>query len=111
MKRVPDRTDKVGFTGRRGDPSKAKRCLAKTRRGTPCMRAAEKNPITGRRSRCRLHGGLSSGPRTEEGRRRSREAVLRHGRYTAAAQRSRAEMRQRLAGLRKSREELQSDPL
>jgi hypothetical protein len=32
-------------------------------------------------SRCRMHGGLSTGPRTEEGRRRSLEALER-GRRT-----------------------------
>ena len=34
------------------------RCSAKTRRGTPC----QKPPLKGK-ARCRLHGGLSSGPR------------------------------------------------
>ena len=41
------------------------RCGARTRKGTPCKRAALAN------HRCRNHGGLSCGPRTPEGRRRS----------------------------------------
>ena len=35
--------------------------------------------------RCRMHGGKSTGPRTPEGRERSRRANLKHGRYTKEA--------------------------
>ena len=38
------------------------RCGAKTRRGTTCQRPSNK-----RNGRCRLHGGVSKGPRTKEG--------------------------------------------
>lgn len=41
-------------------------CGAKTRKGTPCKR---KDVYMN--GRCRLHGGLSTGPKTEEGKRRS----------------------------------------
>lgn len=41
-------------------------CGAKTRAGTPCKRRD-----LYRNGRCRLHGGLSTGPRTELGKRRS----------------------------------------
>ena len=51
------------------------RCLAKTRKGTAC----QKPPLRGK-TRCRLHGGLSSGPRTAEGRARIAQAHYRHGR-------------------------------
>jgi len=48
------------------------KCGAKTRKGTPCqMRPA------GWVGRCRLHGGLSTGPRTAEGRERVAEAQRR----------------------------------
>lgn len=50
-------------------------CLAKTRHGTAC----QKLPIKGKR-RCRLHGGLSTGPRTAEGKARIAAAHYRHGR-------------------------------
>jgi hypothetical protein len=43
-----------------------KRCGAKTRKGTPCMRRE-----IWLKGRCRNHGGLSTGPKTEEGLRRS----------------------------------------
>jgi hypothetical protein len=35
--------------------------------------------------RCRLHGGLSTGPRTPEGRERSRIAHIRSGNFTKSA--------------------------
>ncbi|MCE7887926.1 MAG: hypothetical protein DYH13_10560 [Alphaproteobacteria bacterium PRO2] len=41
-------------------------CGAKTRLGTPCKR---QDLLRG--GRCRLHGGLSTGPKTLEGKRRS----------------------------------------
>ena len=51
------------------------RCLAKTRRSTPCKKAALKG-----RNRCRLHGGCSTGPRTPEGKARCIAAHTKHGR-------------------------------
>jgi hypothetical protein len=45
------------------------RCGAKTRQGSSCLIKAEPG-----RLRCRLHGGLSTGPRTPEGRKRIAEA-------------------------------------
>ena len=51
-------------------------CGAKTRDGGACR----KHPIKGR-NRCRLHGGLSRGPTTVEGREAVAAAHLRHGRY------------------------------
>jgi hypothetical protein len=41
-------------------------CSAKTRAGTPCKQ--KRIYINGR---CKLHGGLSTGPRTKRGKRRS----------------------------------------
>ena len=64
---------------RSGDFSKAPRCGAKTRNGTSCQCPAMAN------GRCRLHGGLSTGPKTADGIERIRRAVTKHGRYTAAA--------------------------
>src|SRR6516165_332088 len=42
-----------------------RRCGAKTRKGTPCLRRE-----LFKNGRCRNHGGLCCGPRTEEGKRR-----------------------------------------
>lgn len=44
------------------------RCGARTRKGTPCIRKARAN------GRCPNHGGMSTGPKTEEGKRRIAEA-------------------------------------
>jgi len=61
------------------------RCGAKTRRGTPCQAAAIWSTRSQRHTRCKNHGGLSTGPRTAEGIERIRRAVTKHGRYSAAA--------------------------
>lgn len=60
-----------------GNPMNAPRCGAKTRSGTPCNAPAMAN------SRCRMHGGKSTGPRTPEGLERSRKANFKHGFYSA----------------------------
>ena len=60
-----------------GDFTKAKRCGARSKRsGNPCRQPAMKN------GRCRLHGGLSTGPKTKEGLARSIAARLKHGAYS-----------------------------
>ena len=68
---------KTGLEWRFGSNWPGERCGAKTRKGTPCQRPANK-----KNGRCRLHGGASSGPRTEVGRARISAANLRHGKYT-----------------------------
>ncbi len=58
---------------RPGDYAKAPRCGARTRAGGCCRQPAMKN------GRCRMHGGLSTGPRTPEGLARSQRARWKHG--------------------------------
>jgi len=68
----------------RGNPNLAPRCAAKTRAGCPCRAPAMTN------GRCRMHGGASTGARTEAGLAGLRAARTTHGGYTAetrAAQR------------------------
>ncbi|MFT5394286.1 MAG: hypothetical protein ACI8PT_004497 [Gammaproteobacteria bacterium] len=48
------------------DETDSNRCLAKTRGGTPCRAWKARG-----RERCKNHGGLSTGPTTDAGRRRS----------------------------------------
>jgi len=55
------------------------RCLAKTRKGTPCQ-----NPAVKDKSRCRMHGGKSPGPRTAEGKARVVAANTKHGQRSKA---------------------------
>ena len=62
-------------------------CGATTRSGSPC----KKFPIAGKR-RCRLHGGLSTGPKTPEGKKQIAVAQLKHGRYVNYRARRKLEM-------------------
>ena len=57
-----------GIPWRFGPDWPGQRCDAKTRKGTVC----QKPPLTGK-ARCRLHGGLSTGPKTLEGKARLAE--------------------------------------
>src|SRR5437764_8045673 len=65
----------------------APRCGAKTRRGSECQCPAMAN------GRCRLHGGLSTGPKTAEGVESIRKAATKHGRYSQAARVERRQYR------------------
>jgi len=57
-------------------------CGARARRNNnePC-----RQPGMLTNGRCRLHGGKSTGPRSEQGKAKSRQANLKHGRYTQEA--------------------------
>lgn len=79
---------------RPGDFSLAPPCAAKTRRGTPCARRAMTN------GRCRLHGGLSTGPKTKDGIDRIRQAVTKHGAYSKTAKAERPHLRELLRDAR-----------
>lgn len=73
----------------------APRCGARRKHdGEPCRQAAMAN------GRCRMHGGMSTGPRTPEGLERSRNARLKHGYYSAAAIGQRRRAREQLRLLR-----------
>ena len=85
---------RIGVHTRFGPNWPGKRCLEKTRRGTACQRAAYKH-----NGRCALHGGRSTGPRTQRGLQRISEANLKHGRQTKdklAAQRHAAKVGRRV---------------
>ena len=75
------------------------KCLALTRSGTPCRQL----PINGKK-RCRLHGGLSTGPRTAEGKARIAAAHYKHGKrskaYTEMRKKIWAELREIEARMR-----------
>lgn len=73
-----------------GDPTSAPRCGAVTRRKTHCMAPAMKN------GRCRMHGGMSTGPRTLIGQERSRSANFKHGEYSSETRTLIQEMRRLL---------------
>ena len=90
-----------GTSWRFGPNLLVKRCEAKTRKDTLCQRPA-KLPV----SRRRLHGGASTGPRTEDDQKRLTASKTIHGRFTKverAKAKSRAEqgqiIRRELKGL------------
>lgn len=93
---VPDALPRIGWLKNGNRPGRftdARRCGARTRSsGRPCQMPA----VHGKR-RCRLHGGLSTGPKTPAGLERSRRARWKHGRYSVerrrAIARARAEVR------------------
>jgi hypothetical protein len=82
-----DRRGRLRNGARPGDFLAAPRCGAHTRAGDCCRQPAMAN------GRCRLHGGLSTGPRTAEGRARCARARLKHGAYSAATRALMAEGR------------------
>ena len=67
----------VGFATRFGNQWEGARCGAKTRSGSTCKRPAYK--VNGK---CHLHGGASTGPRTEAGLARLTESRTKHGKFT-----------------------------
>lgn len=69
---------------------KVKLCGAKARQNNnqPCRQPAMIN-----KQRCRLHGGKSTGPKTEAGKLKSAQANLKHGDYTKLAMLERLRMR------------------
>ena len=73
----PDRRGRLQNGNRSGDFLAAPRCGARTRCGGECRQPAMPN------GRCRLHGGLSTGPRTAEGLARCRRARWKHGARSA----------------------------
>ena len=94
----------IGIEWRFGSSWPGKRCGAKTRKGIPCQRPANK-----KNGRCRLHGGASSGPRTESGRARISAANLRHGKYTKDKLEKRRENAAKGREIRKELRQLESD--
>jgi hypothetical protein len=72
-----DRRGRLKNGNRSGDFLAAPRCGAHTRCGGSCRQPAMPN------GRCRMHGGLSTGPRTPDGLARSRHARWKHGARSA----------------------------
>ena len=90
----PDRRGRLKNGNRCGDFLAAPRCGARTRCARACGQPAMRN------GRCRLHGGLSTGPRTPEGLARCRRARWRHGGRSAQV---RALLREARTHLRRAR--------
>ena len=70
-----------------GQETTAPRCQAKSKRSQEqCKKAAIRD-----KDKCRMHGGVSTGPRTAEGRKRCAAAKTVHGWETRALRKTRAE--------------------
>jgi hypothetical protein len=91
---APHRRGRLKNGNRSGDFLTAPRCGARTRCGGECRQPAMSN------GRCRLHGGLSTGPRTPAGLARSRRARWKHGARSAQV---RALVREARRQLRRTR--------
>ncbi len=76
-------------------------CQAMTRKGTPCMCKPLK-----RGGRCRFHGGMSTGPKTPEGRERSRRNLALAQAALAGPEHAETRRQRSLAGWRTRRAKL-----
>jgi hypothetical protein len=90
----PGRRGRLRNGNRSGDFRAAPRCGARTRCGGACRQPAMTN------GRCRMHGGLSTGPRTPEGLARARRARWKHGACSAEVRALCREARARLSRVR-----------
>ena len=70
-------------------------CQAQSKRTKQQCRA----PASKGKTKCRFHGGASTGPKTPEGRQRCAEAKTTHGAETRKARSDRAEAMRRLRAL------------
>jgi hypothetical protein len=55
-----------------------KRCGAKTRSGTPCQASPIWSTRSQRYTRCKYHRGMSTGPKTPEGKERIRRGLQKY---------------------------------
>ena len=94
----------IGIGWRFGPDWPGQRCGAKTRRGAVCQCPANK-----KNGRCRLHGGSSTGAKTEEGRARISAANLRHGKFTKDKLEKRRENAARGREIRKELRQMESE--
>ena len=78
------------------------RCQAKSKRTKQQCRA----PASKGKTKCRFHGGASTGPRTEAGRQRCAEVKTVHGRETRSIRAERSQASARLAVLEQAGHEL-----
>lgn len=85
MKHNPIDNLRHGVPHRFGPNWPGRRCGAKTRSGAPC-----KAPAMHDRARCRMHGGLSCGPTSIEGKQRIAAAKFKSGKYTIEQKRARS---------------------
>ena len=84
-------------------PSPSKPCGAKTRRATLCLAPSMKN------GRCRMHGGLSTGPKTKEGLELSKKARWKHGKFSFEKKEERRQFQALIKKMKNKLRELKND--
>ena len=82
-------------------PHESVLCNAKTRAGTPC----KNHPLKGK-TRCKLHGGMSTGAKTKEGRESISLANFKSGQYTKEAKEQRKMLSDFIRACRKLMEQV-----
>ena len=97
LQEPPLMTMKKEFMAVAGTTNQCRRCQATSKRtklqcGSVAMRGKQK---------CRIHGGLSTGPKTDAGKQRCAEAKFIHGRESRAIRAERAVKLRELKGLAK----------
>ena len=94
----------IGIKRRFGPDWPGQRCGTETHRGTACQRPANK-----KNGRCRLHGGVTPGAKTEEDLARISVANLRHGKFTKAKLEKRKANAAKGRKIRKELRQMESD--
>ena len=89
-----------------GNPALSPRCGAKRRNGQLCQAPAMWSSRTGKYTRCRLHGGASTGPTTTEGVESCGRSNWKHGRRSRATIEKRRRLRDEGRRLAKEAEKL-----
>lgn len=89
--------DKKEWTTTFGGVARCRRCQAQSKRSD---QQCKKPAVRGKRV-CRTHGGASTGPKTEAGRKRCAAAKTIHGRETRAIRRIRSQKLKELDQLAK----------
>ena len=92
-----------------GNPHLSPRCGAKTRSGAPCRAPAMWSKKTGKYTRCKFHGGASTGPRTPEGLERCRRTNWRHGKRSVERITERRAIRRTFQRIRLANDQLERE--
>jgi hypothetical protein len=92
-----------------GNPHLSPRCGAKTRSGAPCRAPAMWSKKAGKYTRCKFHGGASTGPRTLEGLERCRRTNWKHGERSVERITARRAFRRELQWIRLANYQLEHE--
>lgn len=80
-KKIHPKADRLNFVEARA--GKAVLCCGATRRSKLCRQLAGTGTLHFGYGRCKYHGGLNTGPKTEEGKAKTSQNARKHGLYSA----------------------------